>query len=85
MNLISKELFNILEDLDIGKTEEAYLVEDDFGNCAVFTNYDVYAAWCNWSCAKYKPNLKRWHNSYDVGKYTIQDELVRNRFSKYFA
>ena len=85
MNLISKELFNILEDLDIGKTEDAHLVEDDFGNCAVFTNEDAYVNWWNWSCSKTKPNLKRWYSSYYVGKATIQDEWVRNRFSKYFA
>lgn len=85
MNLISKELFNILEDLDIGKVEIAYLVEDDFGNCAIFTRDVAYIEWCNWSCAKTKPNLKRWYSSYYGGKATIQDEWVRNRFSKYFA
>ena len=40
MYLITKELFDILENLDIGKAEIAYLVEDAFGNCAVFTIQD---------------------------------------------
>lgn len=80
MYLITKELFDILENLDIGKAEIAYLVEDAFGNCAVFTIQDRYINWWNWSCCKVKPNLKRWYSSYYLDKATIQDERVREIF-----
>lgn len=80
MYLITKELFDILEGLDIGSAETAYLDEDSFGNCAVFTNYNAYIDWWNWSCCKIKPNLKRWYSSYYLAKATIQDERVRDIF-----